>query len=218
MVGQRQDVGQQSERVQGRSRAPVPQESRRRVLVILGHPDRDSFCGALADAYSEAAIAAGDAVRRINLGELQFDPVLWQGYRQVQPLEPDLQQAQADILWANHLVFVYPNWWGTMPALLKGFIDRTFLPGFAFKYHRDDPFWDRLLAGRSAQLLVTMDTPNWYYRWFFKMPGHEQMRRTILEFCGVKPVRIKVFSPVRQATPEQRSRWLQQVQQLAMRR
>ncbi len=212
MVRQRQDMGQEV----GRQREPQP--GRRRVLVILGHPDRDSFCGALATAYREAAIAAGDAVRRIDLGELQFDPVLWQGYRQVQPLEPDLQQAQADILWAEHLVFVYPNWWGTMPALLKGFIDRTFLPGFAFKYHRDDPFWDRLLAGRSAQLLVTMDTPTWYYRWFFKMPGHEQMRRTILEFCGVKPVRIQVFSPIRSASDAQRSRWLQQVQRLAMRR
>lgn len=188
-----------------------------KVLVILGHPDRASFCGALAEAYGQHVRAAGAAVRELNLGSLQFDPVLWHGYRQIQALEPDLQQAQADILWADHLVFVYPNWWGSMPALLKGFFDRTLLPGFAFKYHTHDPFWDRLLVGRSAHLIVTMDTPSWYYRWFFKMPGHQQMKRTILEFCGVKPIRITEIAPVRQSTPVQRSRWLEQVGRLAER-
>ncbi len=192
----------------------IPQVSRN-VLVILGHPDRQSFCAALAEAYIQGATAAGQAVRTLDVGELQFDPVLRHGYQQVQPLEPDLVQAQEDIRWANHLVFVYPNWWGTMPALLKGFIDRVFLPGFAFKYHSDDPFWDRLLTGRSAHLIVTMDTPPWYYRWVFKMPGHQQMRRTILEFCGIKPVRITEIAPVRKATLQQRSRWLTKVQRLA---
>lgn len=193
-----------------RTRLAPPQ-----ILVILGHPDRNSFCGALADTYTASAQAAGAEVRRLDLGELEFDPVLRHGYRQIQDLEPDLLKAQQDILWATHLVFIYPNWWGTMPALMKGFFDRTLLPGFAFKYHQDDPFWDRLLAGRSAHLIVTMDTPTWYYRWFFKMPGHQQMKRTILEFCGIKPVRITEIAPVRKSTPGQRSRWLTQIRHLA---
>lgn len=186
-----------------------------KVLVVLGHPDRQSFCSALTDAYCQSAIAAGAKVRRLDLNQLHFDPVLWHGYRQAQALEPDLVTAQEHILWANHLVFVYPNWWGSMPALLKGFFDRVLLPGFAFKYHKDDPFWDRLLAGRSARLIVTMDTPAWYYRWVFKMPGHQQMKRTILDFCGIKPIRITEIAPVRQSTPMQRSQWLAQVSHLA---
>ncbi|MEG5058562.1 NAD(P)H-dependent oxidoreductase [Microcoleus sp. A2-C5] len=72
---------------------------------------------------------------------------------------------------------------GTMPALMKGFFNRTLLPNFAFKYRQDSPMWDKLLANSTAQLLVTMDTPSWFYRWVFKMPGHEQMKRTILGFC-----------------------------------
>jgi putative NADPH-quinone reductase len=132
-------------------------------------------------------------------------------------LESDLVQAQEDILWANHLVFVYPNWWGTMPALLKGFLDRVLLPGFAFKYHRDDPFWDRLLTGRTAHLIVTMDTPPWYYRWFFKMPGHQQMRRTVLEFCGIKPVKITEIGPVKGSSEKKRTQWIAHVEQLATR-
>jgi len=186
-----------------------------RILVILGHPQRDSFCGALAQAYADAARSAGAAVRELYLGDLKFDPILRHGYRQIQALEPDLVEAQEAIQWAKHLVFVYPNWWGSMPALLKGFIDRAFLPGFAFKYRTNSPLWDRLLSDRTAHLIVTMDTPPWYYRWVFKMPGHNQMRRTILEFCGIKPVKITEIGPVRAASLQQRKKWLAKVTGLA---
>jgi len=108
----------------------------KRVLVILGHPSTDSLCGALASSYTAAAGNAGHEVRRINLAEQSFDPLLRHGYAEPQKLEPDLVNAQAQLKWANHVVFVYPTWWGSMPALMKGFIDRTFLPEFAFKYHR----------------------------------------------------------------------------------
>ncbi len=96
-----------------------------------------------------------------------------------------------------------------MPALLKGFVDRVFLPGFAFKYRKDSPWWDRLLTGRSARLLVTMDTPPWYYRWVYRMPGHNQMRRTILEYCGIRPVRISQFGRVKGSPATQRAMWLE---------
>lgn len=183
----------------------------KRILVILGHPSHDSFCGAIADTYMEGARAAGHDVRFMDLGGLSFDPVLRTGYAAAQELEPDLVAAQDDIRWAEHLVFVYPIWWGAMPALLKGFIDRVFLPGFAFKYRSGSPLWDRLLAGRSAHLFVTMDSPPWYYRWVYRMPGHQQMRRTILEFSGVKPVAITSFGPVRGSTVQQREKWLDRV-------
>ena len=181
----------------------------KKILVVLGHPRKDSLCGALAAAYVEAARGAGAEVRELTLAELPFDTVLHAGYAGEQPLEPCLAAAQQDILWADHLVFVYPTWWGGLPALLKGFIDRVFLPGFAFKYRKDSPWWDRLLAGRSARLLVTMDSPPWYYRWIYRMPGHNQMRRTILEYCGIKPVRISSFGIVKSSSASQRGKWLE---------
>ena len=107
------------------------------ILVILGHPDTDSFCGALCKAYIDSAKKHGSEVRQLHLGELKFDPVLWKGYNKIQELEPDLVNAQELIQWSNHIVFVYPNWWGAMPALMKGFFDRVFLPGFAFKYREE---------------------------------------------------------------------------------
>jgi len=85
---------------------------------------------------------------------------------------------------------------GRLPALLKGFLDRIFLPGFAFKYRPNSALWDRLLTGRSAELLVTMDSPPWYYRWVQRQPGHRQMKQTILEFSGIRPVRVHSFGPV----------------------
>lgn len=111
----------------------------KRVLVILGHPSAHSFCSALTDCYVASATRAGHEVRVLRLGALRFDPVLHEGYRQVQPLEPDLLNAQADITWAEHLVLVFPIWWGGVPALLKGFLDRVLLPGFAFKYQKAIP-------------------------------------------------------------------------------
>lgn len=180
----------------------------KRILVILGHPRRDSFCGAIGNSYVEGAKAAGNEVQQIFLGDLSFDPVLRNGYSTIQELEPDLVAAQSAITWAQHLVFVYPIWWGAMPALLKGFIDRVFLPGYAFKYREGSQFWDRLLSGRSAHLLVTMDTPPWYFRWVYRMPGHNQMKRTILEFSGIRPVAISSFGPIKGSTCERRRKWL----------
>ena len=183
-------------------------KSKKRILVILGHSGDKSLSKAMAQAYLRGARESGAEVRLLSLGELHFDPLLKEGYQAQQALEPDLLEAQQSLLWAEHLVFVYPIWWGAMPALLKGFIDRTFLPGFAFKYRKDSVWWDKLLAGRSARLITLMDTPPWYFRWVYRMPGHNQMKRSILEFSGVKPVHISSFGPVRSANEQQRDRWL----------
>jgi NAD(P)H dehydrogenase (quinone) len=181
-----------------------------RILVILGHPSTTSLCSALADAYIRSAKTAGHEVRVLRLGELDFDPILHNGYNQIQPLEADLLRAQADILWATHLAFAFPIWWGGIPALMKGFIDRIFLPGFAFKYRAGKAFPDKLLRGRTAHLLVTLDTPPWYYRWFYHMPGVHQMRKTTLAFCGIKPIKTLLFGPVLGSTSTQRDAWLKQ--------
>ncbi|MBF6032402.1 NAD(P)H-dependent oxidoreductase [Pseudomonas sp. P155] len=187
----------------------------KRILLILGHPSGASFCAALAERYVQSAIDAGHEVRQLRLGELDFDPVLREGYRQIQALEEALSVAQSDILWAEHLTLVYPIWWGGIPALLKGFFDRVFLPGFAFKYRKGKAFPDKLLKGRTAHLLVTMDTPPWYYRWFYRMPGLHQVRKTTLEFCGIKPLRTLTFGPVLGSSDHQRKTWLRQAQAIA---
>lgn len=187
---------------------------KKRVLIIVGNPIAGSFCHALAARYAEGANGIGAEVRTLDLNVLQFDPILRTGFLGAQPLEADLVAAQEAITWSEHLVFVYPTWWATMPALLKGFIDRVFLPGFAFKYRKDSPMWDRLLTGRTGELIVTMDSPPWYYRWFAGQPGHKAMKRGTLEFCGIKPVGVTSIGGVRQSTPAKRQAWLDDVYRL----
>jgi putative NADPH-quinone reductase len=190
----------------------------RRIVVLYGHPVRESYCNALGKAYVEAARQAGCEVREHLVSELEFDPILWNGYRSVQPLEPDLLTAQQDILWANHLVFTFPIWWGVPPALLKGFIDRVFHPSFAFKYTAAaSKFPRRLLAGRSARLICTMDSPTWYYRLFMGAPGLRMMKRSLLHFCGVSPVRASPIGSVRFSTPARRESWLEDMRRLGAR-
>lgn len=187
----------------------------KRVAVIVGHPAADSWCGALADSYAVAARAGGHEVRMVHLAQLDFDPSLHEGYRQIQALEPDLLAAQATVAWAEHLVIAYPIWWGSVPALLKGFLDRILLPGFAFKYRPGRAFPEQLLRGRSAQLLVSMDTPPWYFRWVYRMPGIVQLKKTTLEFCGIAPVKVAAFEPLIASSPAQRASWLVKAARLA---
>lgn len=187
----------------------------KRVLVVLGHPSSESFCAALTESYVEAARRAGHDVRVLRLDALSFDPVLRSGYRQAQPLEPDLLRAQADITWAEHLAFIYPIWWGGIPALMKGFFDRVFLPGFAFQYRAGKAFPEQLLKGRTAHLLVTMDTPPWYYRWVYRMPGLHQVRKTTLQFCGIRTLRTLMFGPLLGSSERRRGAWLELARGLA---
>ncbi len=121
---------------------------------------------------------------------------------------------QDDIRWARHLVFVYPIWWGTVPALLKGFLERTFAAGFAIDFTDKPPYYAPLLSGRSARLTTTMNTPPLVYRWLLREPGHSVMKRTILQLCGIRPVRITPFGPVRGAPEARRRQWIKKVHEL----
>ncbi len=198
----------------------------KRVLVICGHPRRNSFCHALADAYAEGAERVGADVRRLDVVDLDFDIHVRNHSPNQQPCEEDIATARELITWAQHIVFAYPTWWGTMPALLKGFLDRVLTPGYAFDETDDPAVWKRLLEGRTAHLLVTMDTPPWVYRFIYGQPGHNAMRKATLGFCGIEPVFITSFGPIKPASDLQRKSWMEKardegaglVQRLALQR
>lgn len=186
----------------------------RKILIINGHPNKNSFNFGIAEAYKQGTLSTGAQVQEIVIAELDFNPNLQQGYQQRTEWEPDLVTAWEKIQWADHLVWIHPVWWGGMPAIAKGFIDRVFLPGFTFKYRENSVWWDKLLKGKTGHIITTLDQPGWIYRLMFGRPSVNQLRKSTLEFCGVKPVRVSYIGIVRNSTSEQREKWLKTVQNL----
>ncbi len=187
----------------------------KKILVINGHPDKESFNFALSEAYKKSAKQSGAEVKEINIRELDFNPNLEFGYRKRTELEPDLLEAQEKLKWADHLVWVYPVWWGSLPAITKGFIDRVFLPGFAFQKRENSVWWDKYFTGKTARLICTMDQPSWYYKLVYKSPSHNAMKKLTMNFIGVKSVKITSIGPLRLSKKEFRERWLKKVEKLA---
>lgn len=168
------------------------------ILVINGHPRAGSFCDALEEAYVEQFGSTNQSIQVLRLRDLNFDLSLSRPREQSgKGLEEDLIKAQELITRADHLVWIYPNWWGTFPALVTGFIDRTFIPGFAFKYQQTSPFPEKLLQGKTARVLVTMDGPGWWYRFAMGAGGDRAMNRSTLKFSGIKVLGIHHFGDLR---------------------
>ncbi|MBP1167940.1 MULTISPECIES: NAD(P)H-dependent oxidoreductase [unclassified Chryseobacterium] len=186
----------------------------KKIAIINGHPNKDSFNFGLAEAYRLGAVETGAEVKEIVIRDLNFNPNLQFGYQKRMELEPDLMKAWEIIQWADHLVWVHPVWWGGFPALMKGFIDRLFLPGMAYKYRENSVWWDKLLKGKTAHIMTTLDQPGWYYRLFFGRPSVNQLKKSILEYCGVKPVKLTYIGIIRNSKDEQRAQWLRKVKEL----
>jgi putative NADPH-quinone reductase/1,4-dihydroxy-2-naphthoate octaprenyltransferase len=175
---------------------------------VNGHPREGSLSDALAEAYMAGAGEAGAEVRGLRIADMRFEPNVLSPSPTDQHTEPSVEDAMCMVAWADHIVFVFPTWWGTMPALLKGFLDRVLMPGFAFEDRNDGEGWDKLLTGKSAHLLTTMDTPPFVYKWIYGAPGLNGLARATLGFCGITPVRRSIFGPVKGSDLRLRERWL----------
>ncbi|MCE7055826.1 NAD(P)H-dependent oxidoreductase [Algoriphagus sp. AGSA1] len=186
----------------------------KRILIINGHPDKESFNFALSEAYKQGAAQSDAEIKEITIRELDFNPNLQFGYRKRTELEPDLLDAQDKLKWADHLVWIYPVWWGSVPAMMKGFLDRVLLPGFAFHKRVDSLWWDKCFTGKTARIICTLDQPAWYYRLVYGSPSHHAMRKVTMHYIGVKKVRITAIGPIRLSKEEFRAKWLKKVEKL----
>ena len=194
---------------------------KKNVLVILGHPDADSYCHALFEAYVGGLDRDRCDVETLELGALDFDPVLRFGYRQRMAPDPVIERSHELVAWADHLVFIFPVWWQSMPALLKGWFDRVFTPGFAYNYeHKGMAAMMKTikhLKGRSATVITTCDGPSWWY----SLTGTQVTRlvkSAILGFCGIKVTRTLCLSWANSTTKDSagaRARFLAKVTQNA---
>lgn len=187
---------------------------KKNILIINGHPNKESFNYALANGYQQGALKSGAQAELIHIGELNFNPNLQYGYSKRMDLEPDLLASLEKIKKADHLVWVHPVWWGGLPAIMKGFIDRLFLPGIAYQYRENSVWWDKLLTGKTARIITTIDQPAWYYWIFYGNPSVNQLKKSTLEFCGIKPVAVTYIGIMKTSVEKQRAQWIAKIYQL----
>jgi NAD(P)H dehydrogenase (quinone) len=183
------------------------------ILVLLGNPDADTFSGLIADHYQSGAEDAEHEVQRVNIGDLNFDPILHNGYKTIQELEPDLIDLQEKINWADHVVIVYPNWWCTMPAVLKGLFDRIWLPGFAFNFDKETHKVIKHLTAKTAHVIIVSGSHTPFMTWWKFGDFTNEIQYGILEFAGIQ-TRVSAYGPSGRAPEEKKEKWFAEVKKL----
>jgi putative NADPH-quinone reductase len=190
----------------------------RQVAIIQGHPDPggNRLCHALAASYAEGAAAAGHQVARIEVALLDFPILRTQQDFETGQMPESLIESRDALVTAQHVTIIFPLWHGTMPALLKAFIEQVMRPGVALRY-RKHGFPQGLLAGCSARLVVTMGMPAMIYRWYFRAHGVRGLERSILGFAGMRPIRESLLGMVDAASDSRRQRWLARMNEFGRR-
>jgi len=164
-----------------------------KILIINGYPGKKGLTSELSKVYYKFSKKAGNNVKLLTLYDLKFDLILHEGYKGKQKIEPDLKKSQELISWAEHIVLFYPIWWGSMPALVKGFIDRTLIPEYAF-IHEDGKF-KKLLKGRTISIIATAGGPQFVYSLLSKT-YYYLSSSLIFGFCGIKVKKVKIFGGI----------------------
>lgn len=182
------------------------------ILVVSGHPDAQSFSASILKSYLVGLAKTSHAVEVIDLAIAEFDPCLRFGYRERMPEDPFIARSQELLLWADHLVFIYPVWWSSMPSVLKGWIDRVFTPGVAYSSNVRGNFFlnfvtgrqfKKLLKGKTAEIIVTSMGPTWWYPLFsglMSVPdsyGVAVLKSAVLNHCGIKTKKIMALGNMR---------------------
>jgi NAD(P)H dehydrogenase (quinone) len=187
----------------------------RKIMIVVGHPQHNTLCGGLGEAYQSAAQAAGHEAALFKLADMKFDPILHEGYRRIQPLEPDLDAAYKALSGCDHLVLIFPLWCGDMPALMKGFIERMLQPDLLIaRGNLEHAMNWAIFTNKTARIIMTLGMPVSIYRFWYGAHALKLLSRNILQFIGIKPVRHSLFGMVDSAKPETRDRWIEQVRQL----
>jgi NAD(P)H dehydrogenase (quinone) len=185
-------------------------------LVVFAHPNPKSFGKGIVDAVVKASEEKGANVRVRDLYEIGFDPILKPAdfvAFQNGKVPEDIAAEQGHIKWADVVTFVYPVWWASFPAILKGYVDRVFSYGFAYEYVDGVP--KGLLKGKKGLLFCTTGTPNEIYS---ANGMHNSMKQTtdqgIFNFSGIEEVMHTFFGAVPYVTDETREDYLKEISKI----
>ncbi|MEC1456620.1 NAD(P)H-dependent oxidoreductase [Bacillus haynesii] len=182
------------------------------TAVIYAHPNPNSFNGAILNQVIKALEDGKHSYDVIDLYKDRFDPILLfdeKKRRSDMKHDPETAEYRRIVKNADHLIFIYPLWWGGMPAMMKGFIDRVFAAGEAYTYQGKLP--KGLLKARTASVYYTADAPSWYLRFWRRDADWVTVKDVMLKFCGVRRVRRLLFAGVKDSSEEKRTQWLDRV-------
>jgi putative NADPH-quinone reductase len=178
-----------------------------KITIIQGHPDstRRHLCHALADAYADAAAQAGHSVSRFEIAGIEFPLLRTQEEFNSGTTPTSLQPAVDAVVAADHIVLIFPLWLGTMPALVKAFLEQVMRPGVAFSYEK---YGAKKAAGWPLRAYRRYDGDAGVYQTFFCSHGIRGLRRSVFKFAGFSPVRTTMFGMTENASDATKSRWL----------
>lgn len=185
-----------------------------KILIINGHPKKNSFNQLLADAFVKGVRKTNSELKILDIRSMNLSLEIPVSDTEL-VIKKEIVIAQELIKWSDHQVWFYPLWWADSPALVKAFFEQVFVSGFAFKYHKSDKFvkWDKYLKGKTAQIFTTMDSPPWFYKYFVKDPAFKLLKYN-LKFCGFSSVKRKYFGSVKLSDAKQRNQWLADIEKM----
>ncbi|MGR5994088.1 NAD(P)H-dependent oxidoreductase [Bacillus cereus] len=168
------------------------------VLIVYAHPNPSSFNAAILNHVQKRTTGNKSFSYALDLYKEQFDPVLVfneEKKRRDLVNEEETARYRTLVEEVDTLLFIYPIWWWGMPAILKGFIDRIFVAGFAYKYEGALP--KGLLQGKKAWVINKLDSPLWYVALLYRSADWIMMKRGVLRFCGIRDIKRSVFQSVK---------------------
>ncbi|WP_330463638.1 NAD(P)H-dependent oxidoreductase [Metamycoplasma gateae] len=180
------------------------------VYLIMAHPTKESFNNSLAEAYEAKLKTLGKNVKKINLIDLELNPILIKNNQDEKQLNI-IKEEQEKIKWADEIVFFYPLWWGSIPALLKGYIDNVFQSGFAFSYRKDGSGWDKLLKNKIVRVFSTCDAPSWFITTIYKNTDFRMIKTAISWFTGMKLKQAKRIDKLYKHNKEEREQIIKKI-------
>ncbi|MBC6971172.1 NAD(P)H-dependent oxidoreductase [Bacillus sp. Xin] len=186
------------------------------ILIVYAHPNPSSFNANILEHVQKGLQETDHSVTLLDLYKEQFNPVLIfneDKRRRDLVYEEETERYRNLVKEADSFIFIYPIWWWGMPAILKGFIDRVFVAGFAYKYEGVMP--KGLLIGKTAWVINTLDSPLWYVALLYRSADWVIIKKGILRFCGIRQIKRSVFQSIKTSKVAKREKWLLEIKEKA---
>ena len=194
-----------------------------KTLIVYYHPHEGSFCSAIREAVVTGLHNGGHEHKIIDLSKEGFDPVMREkdlkafvqagreGEDGLDGVDPFVLRYMKKLRWAQHIVMIFPIWWMTMPAMVKGFIDKVIFPGVVYKM--EDGKLVSLLTGlKQVTIITTMNTPSDVYRDVFGNSLEGSLIKGTFNQIGIHDIRWISLNKVKQSGDEKRWLWLDEIE------